>query len=156
MHDGGARAAQGYLIPGLACAVLYIMALSGAAVGAGPPPGEEARRVISVRTLCKRHGERQVLAEPSAPRWPKGETIAIVGPSGGGKSTLLRCLNHLEKFDAGHDRHRRVLGWNPGMRGSEPATARGCAVKVGMVFQQWQPVPAPDGAAERHAGAACR
>ena len=30
-----------------------------------------------------------------------GEVACIVGPSGGGKSTFLRCINHLEKIDAG-------------------------------------------------------
>ena len=56
--------------------------------------------MISVRKLSKRHGDRTVLAEVSA-EVTKGETIAIVGPSGGGKSTLLRCLNYLESFDDG-------------------------------------------------------
>ena len=31
----------------------------------------------------------------------KGEVIAIIGPSGTGKSTLLRCINFLEKADKG-------------------------------------------------------
>src|SRR5260221_10018722 len=31
----------------------------------------------------------------------KGEVIVVIGPSGGGKSTLLRCLNRLEAFDTG-------------------------------------------------------
>jgi polar amino acid transport system ATP-binding protein len=30
-----------------------------------------------------------------------GEVIVVIGPSGGGKSTLLRCLNRLESFDGG-------------------------------------------------------
>src|SRR5258707_4818843 len=30
-----------------------------------------------------------------------GEVIVVIGPSGGGKSTLLRCLNRLESFDKG-------------------------------------------------------
>ena len=29
------------------------------------------------------------------------QTFVLLGPSGGGKSTILRCINHLEKIDAG-------------------------------------------------------
>jgi ABC-type polar amino acid transport system ATPase subunit len=94
--------------------------------------------VISVHTLSKRHGERQVLQAVSA-EVAKGETIAIVGPSGGGKSTLLRCLNYLEKFDEGHV---DIAGarLEPGMRGSEPAL-RALRSRVGMVFQQFNLFP---------------
>ena len=31
----------------------------------------------------------------------KGDVIAVLGPSGGGKTTMLRCLNFLEKADSG-------------------------------------------------------
>jgi polar amino acid transport system ATP-binding protein len=31
----------------------------------------------------------------------RGSVMCIIGPSGSGKSTFLRCINHLEKFDAG-------------------------------------------------------
>lgn len=31
----------------------------------------------------------------------KGDVIAIIGPSGGGKSTFLRCINRLELADSG-------------------------------------------------------
>jgi len=94
--------------------------------------------VISVRTLSKRHGERRVLENVTADV-TKGETIAIVGPSGGGKSTLLRCLNYLEKFDEGHV---EIAGAKliPGMRGSEPAL-RSLRSRVGMVFQQFNLFP---------------
>ena len=49
--------------------------------------------MISIRGLSKRHGALQVLEGLSA-EVSAGETIAVVGPSGGGKSTLLRCLNY--------------------------------------------------------------
>src|SRR5882762_6048570 len=65
-----------------------------------PAGSRGGSRVISVRGLCKRHGTSRVLEGVSA-EVAAGERIAVVGPSGGGKSTLLRCLNYLEPFDAG-------------------------------------------------------
>jgi polar amino acid transport system ATP-binding protein len=88
--------------------------------------------VISVRKLSKRHGAHEVLREISA-EVQRGETIAIVGPSGGGKSTLLRCLNYLESFDAGEVEIAGVV-LRPNMGHSEEL--RLLRVKVGMVFQQ--------------------
>ena len=38
-----------------------------------------------------------------------GKVTALVGPSGGGKSTLLRCINGLEPFEAGQVRVEDVL-----------------------------------------------
>jgi len=95
--------------------------------------------VISVRTLCKRHGDRAVLDQVSA-EVARGELIAIVGPSGGGKSTLLRCLNHLEPFDAGAI---DIAGFTlrPGPRGADARTLTQLRTKVGMVFQQWNLFP---------------
>jgi ABC-type polar amino acid transport system ATPase subunit len=95
--------------------------------------------VISVRKLSKRHGERDVLSGVSA-EVQKGETIAIVGPSGGGKSTLLRCLNYLEVFDAGEVDIAGVE-LRPGMGVRQRETLRALRVKVGMVFQQFNLFP---------------
>jgi polar amino acid transport system ATP-binding protein len=95
--------------------------------------------VISVRKLSKQHGTRVVLSDVSA-EVEKGETIAIVGPSGGGKSTLLRCLNYLESFDAGVV---EIAGTKlvPHMGVRERETLRALRVKVGMVFQQFNLFP---------------
>ena len=95
--------------------------------------------MISVRKLCKRHGERSVLADVSA-EVTKGETIAIVGPSGGGKSTLLRCLNYLESFDDGEI---DIVGvqLRPRMGVRHRDMLRGLRVRVGMVFQQFNLFP---------------
>jgi ABC-type polar amino acid transport system ATPase subunit len=95
--------------------------------------------VISVRKLCKQHGERRILSDVSA-EVGRGETIAIVGPSGGGKSTLLRCLNYLEGFDAGEVDIAGVQ-LRPGMGARQRETLRGLRVKVGMVFQQFNLFP---------------
>src|SRR6476646_10784049 len=95
--------------------------------------------MISVRTLSKRHGDRLILDEVDA-EVAKGETIAIVGPSGGGKSTLLRCLNYLESFDAGEVKVAGV-GLRPAMGGRDGEVLRALRTKVGMVFQQFNLFP---------------
>ncbi|RIK38619.1 MAG: phosphate ABC transporter ATP-binding protein [Chloroflexi bacterium] len=56
--------------------------------------------LYSLREVTKRYGERQVLAIDSLDV-RRGETLAIVGPSGVGKSTLLRLLNLLEPPTSG-------------------------------------------------------
>jgi len=96
--------------------------------------------VISVRKLSKRHGSREVLRDVSA-EVNRGDTIAIVGPSGGGKSTLLRCLNYLEGFDGGEVQIAGVT-LKPGMSGgAHRELLRALRVKVGMVFQQFNLFP---------------
>ena len=95
--------------------------------------------MISVRKLSKQHGQLRVLVDLSA-EVTRGETIAIVGPSGGGKSTLLRCLNYLETFDEGEI---EIAGFTltPGMGRAHGATLRQLRSKVGMVFQQFNLFP---------------
>lgn len=56
--------------------------------------------MIKVENLHKSFGDLEVLKGVSE-HIKKGEVISIIGPSGGGKSTFLRCLNMLEKPDSG-------------------------------------------------------
>ena len=51
--------------------------------------------LLEVKELCKNFDELQVLRGISF-SMEQGETLSIIGPSGGGKTTLLRCMNFLE------------------------------------------------------------
>ena len=57
--------------------------------------------MIKIKNLNKSYGDLRVLNDISVDI-KKGEVIAIIGPSGGGKSTFLRCINRLEEPDSGH------------------------------------------------------
>ena len=56
--------------------------------------------MIEVKQLVKRFGDLSILNGISE-NIQDGEKIVIIGPSGAGKSTFLRCLNLLERPDAG-------------------------------------------------------
>lgn len=55
---------------------------------------------LQVKNLYKSFGETKVLKGISF-TMEKGQVISIIGASGNGKTTLLRCLNFLEKADSG-------------------------------------------------------
>ena len=56
--------------------------------------------LLEVKNIKKRFGQVEVLKGVSF-SLEKGEVLAIIGSSGGGKTTLLRCLNFLELADEG-------------------------------------------------------
>jgi ABC-type polar amino acid transport system ATPase subunit len=94
---------------------------------------------ISLNDVCKRYGETTVLDRVNLTVEP-GETVALIGPSGGGKSTLLRCLNGLHGFDAGTVRvGPHVLA--PTDSGRTTAAVRQVRRLLGMVFQDFQLFP---------------
>lgn len=57
-------------------------------------------KILEIKDLNKYYGNNHVLKDVSF-SMNKGEVIAIIGSSGGGKSTLLRCLTFLEKAQSG-------------------------------------------------------
>ncbi|GAA1943660.1 ATP-binding cassette domain-containing protein [Kitasatospora viridis] len=67
----------------------------------GPAAEETARPVLTVRGLRALRGPRAVLGEVEL-TVRAGECLSVVGPSGGGKTTLLRCLTGLHPDWSGH------------------------------------------------------
>ena len=55
---------------------------------------------VEIRNLSKKYGDNIVLDDIDL-NIDQGEVVAIIGPSGTGKSTLLRCINRLEKPESG-------------------------------------------------------
>lgn len=84
--------------------------------------------MIEVKGITKRFGELTVLREFSVSFDQEGVTV-LLGPSGTGKSTLLRCINGLEKIDGGD-----ILV--DGLSVKEKKNLRQIRLTCGMVFQQ--------------------
>ena len=84
--------------------------------------------VVSLRDVTKKFGSLTVLDGMSLDIY-EHEVVVLCGPSGGGKSTLLRTINGLEKIDSG-----KII-----YRGQEVThrNIREIRKHIGMVFQQF-------------------
>ena len=74
----------------------------------------------------------------------EGVVVAVIGPSGGGKSTLLRCLNKLETIEKGTiiiDGETLAKETATGTEYASPEDTRRIVCKMGMVFQQFNLFP---------------
>ena len=91
--------------------------------------------MIRVTKLSKTYGDRAVLDDLSI-QFDKGTVAAIVGPSGGGKSTLLRCVNGLETFESG-EVHVHDLSFGPGDTKANRRALAAIRLRLGFVFQDW-------------------
>jgi ABC-type polar amino acid transport system ATPase subunit len=99
--------------------------------------------MIEVRELVKSHGTLRVLDGVSL-SVRRGEVVAIIGPSGGGKSTLLRCINGLETFEGGEvnvDQIRLSAVGTNNNSNNHGDLLRDLRQRVGMVFQQFNLFP---------------
>ena len=96
--------------------------------------------MVKAEAVHKRFGRLEVLKGVSLEVQP-GEVVCMIGASGSGKSTFLRCINHLERIDAGRlwvD--GRLVGYRQsGDKLYELRDADVCRERsqIGMVFQRF-------------------
>lgn len=92
-------------------------------------------RVLEIKDIYKSFDDLQVLNGISLDV-DEGEVVAVIGPSGGGKSTLLRCATTLEKIDKGSI---KIDGLELDYKNRKSlAEIRG---KFGLVFQNFNLFP---------------
>jgi len=103
-------------------------------------PGSSIQAVVEISDLRKQFGSNEVLRGIDL-TVNKGEVVSILGKSGGGKSTLLRCINLLEIPTTGEIKvaDERVFDTQKGaVRGRELVSLRR---RAGMLFQAFNVFP---------------
>jgi polar amino acid transport system ATP-binding protein len=95
--------------------------------------------ILEVKNLRKRFGDTEVLKGIDL-TLKKGEVLSIIGSSGGGKTTFLRCLNFLEKANSGEI---LVAGKSVfcATEGEKPVVTPEAQRSFGLVFQQFNLFP---------------
>lgn len=86
--------------------------------------------VIELKNVTKSFGDHKVLKGVNL-KVDSGEVVSVIGASGSGKSTMLRCINLLERPDGGD-----ILFNGESIFGQDVNIA-GYRTKVGMVFQSF-------------------
>lgn len=95
--------------------------------------------MIRLTNISKRYGDNEILRGVNL-EVANGEVCVLLGPSGGGKSTLLRTINGLETFDTGQIDVSGVQ-LTPGTGADRDQALQQIRRRVGMVFQQFNLFP---------------
>ena len=105
-----------------------------------PQANNKTEIVIELRELCKDFGDLQVLKGVNLIA-RKGEVISLIGSSGSGKSTMLRCANLLEYAQSGDIIiEGEAVAWQPSGDERQPASQKqvtAIRTHLSMVFQQF-------------------
>jgi polar amino acid transport system ATP-binding protein len=101
--------------------------------------------IVEIEGLTKAFGHTRVLNGVDL-TVQRGEVVSIIGPSGGGKTTLLRCINLLETYDGGSIRVDGVeVGYaaadGPRRRARGERELAKIRADIGMVFQLFNLFP---------------
>ncbi len=92
---------------------------------------------LTVENLYKRFGDNEVLKGVSL-NARAGDVVSMIGASGSGKSTMLRCINFLERADEGAialDGERILTRQGVGgMRVANPKQLQRLRTRLAMVF----------------------
>ncbi|WP_085583072.1 MULTISPECIES: ABC transporter ATP-binding protein [unclassified Pseudomonas] len=95
---------------------------------------------LTVENLYKRFGDNEVLKGVSL-NARAGDVVSMIGASGSGKSTMLRCINFLERADEGAitlDGERILTRQGAGgMRVANPKQLQSLRTRLAMVFQHF-------------------
>ncbi|AMV43274.1 ABC transporter ATP-binding protein [Paraburkholderia caribensis] len=98
-------------------------------------------QMLFVDNLHKQYGDNEVLKGVTL-RANRGDVISVIGSSGSGKSTMLRCINFLEQPNAGRifveGKEIRTLKDKHGaLRVSDPKQLQKMRTRLSMVFQHF-------------------
>jgi histidine transport system ATP-binding protein len=95
---------------------------------------------LTIDGLHKSYGDHQVLKGVSL-KANVGDVICLIGASGSGKSTFLRCINFLEQPNDGamslDGQQIRMVADASGMRVADPAELQRIRTRLAMVFQHF-------------------
>ncbi len=99
--------------------------------------------MLTAENIYKKYGNLEVLRGVSL-TVNKGDVVALIGQSGSGKSTFLRCLNQLERVDSGTIRMDDLTLCemeNGKLHYAKESVQRAITLKMGMVFQSFNLFP---------------
>ena len=95
---------------------------------------------LKIDALYKRYGDNEVLKGVSLEA-RTGDVVSMIGASGSGKSTFLRCINFLEQPDEGRmsldGEEIRMVASPGGMRVADAAQLQRIRTRLAMVFQHF-------------------
>lgn len=94
-------------------------------------------KIIEVKNLIKKYGENTILNNVNF-KIERGEVVSLIGPSGSGKSSILRSIVDLEEITSGEI---LIEGYNIKDKKNDSNIKKKMLLKTGMVFQTFNLFP---------------